>query len=607
VYKGELTGNIHHLNVRSVYSTRIYLKQNNFQCQSLLEKYVEPISAISFIEGLNDFKPNIDYSWKTLLKNHPHDSITGCSIDEVHRDMMNRFNRIQQIGKYIEEKSISAISNEINTEVHEGEPIVVYNPLNWQRQEVIRGKILFPDSSLVYKIKQEKNNISFNLLNFIGETVPFQIINKYEKNIIELNNWRKFLIYEIEFVASVPPMGYSIFYFQETNVNPSKSKIKISKNSIENEFYKITVNKNGSLRILNKLTKESFNNFNMFEDTEDDGDEYTYSFVENSKTFTTSDSVSRVDLFEKNLLSGTLRVEINFRLPESLDESRTKRSKKITNNKIVSYITLYSNVNRVDIKTEVDNNSKDHRLRILFPTKFKDYRNYADGHFDVVERVKYFPDKPKERGKIEYYSTQHQSNFVTLTNGKTGITIANKGLPEYEIKKEESAIALTLLRSMGWLNKNNLMTRWRMAGPDIETPDAQCQGKNVFEYSIIIHKDSWENAYKEAYNFVYSLYSISIKRNFGTLPGSLSFITLKPDDLIISALKITEKKDGLLLRFYNIKSYDVPGEIIIYKDFKKCFLTDFLENELSELKIVDNRVKISVSRNKIINLKLIFN
>ena len=90
VYKGEFSGNIHHLDVKSVYSTRIYIKQENFKCQSLLEKYVEPITSISFLEGLNDFKANIEYAWKLLLKNHPHDSISGCSIDEVHRDMMKQ-------------------------------------------------------------------------------------------------------------------------------------------------------------------------------------------------------------------------------------------------------------------------------------------------------------------------------------------------------------------------------------------------------------------------------------------------------------------------------------------------------------------------------------
>ena len=117
---------------------------------------------------------------------------------------------------------------------------------------------------------------------------------------------------------------------------------------------------------------------------------------------------------------------------------------------------------------------------------------------------------------------------MTLTDDKNGITIANKGLPEYEILKEKSTIALTLLRSVGYLNKNKIMTRWRMAGPDIATPEAQCTGKNVFEYSIILHSKSWDNSYKSANNFCYPMESLMISKNQGNLPADLSFIKVQP-------------------------------------------------------------------------------
>jgi mannosylglycerate hydrolase len=596
VYKGEFTENYHHLDVKSVYSTRMYMKQENFKSQALLEKYAEPITSITLSEGLNDFKANIEYAWKLLLKNHPHDSISGCSIDEVHRDMMNRYERLQQVAGYCKEKSLLSLSKLINTESKNGIPVLVYNPMTWERKETVRVKVRLGDKNI--------KRTSYTLKDSCNKEIPFSIIREFEDYSPELNNWKYFKAIEIEFTAKIPSMGYSVYYLCEGSELKIKSGIKATKNTLENDIYKVAVNANGSLKITDKRSKTVYSDFNMFEDTEDDGDEYTYSFVESSKTFTTKSAKAKVSIYEHNINSASLKVEIDFKIPEKLHQSRTKRSSKLINNRITSYITLSDN-DRIDIKTEIENKSLDHRLRVLFPTGYKDYKNYADGHFDVVKRDKYFPEKPTEREKKEYYSTQHESNFVTMTDDKNAITLANKGLPEYEILKEKSALAITLLRCVGYLNKNKIMTRWRMAGPDIATPEAQCTGKNVFEYSIILHSKSWENSFKSANNFCYPLDSLMVQKNQGSLPDTMSFIKIHPDKMMLSTFKAAEDKNGNILRIYNPYSKDEDGIIIYYKDIKKCFLTNLLEENIEEIPSEGNKIKIKIPQNKIITLKII--
>jgi len=68
-------------------SSRVYLKQMNQQGQTLLEKVAEPLSA--YAHQLGHAYPHhlFTYAWKTLMQNHPHDSICGCSVDEVHREI----------------------------------------------------------------------------------------------------------------------------------------------------------------------------------------------------------------------------------------------------------------------------------------------------------------------------------------------------------------------------------------------------------------------------------------------------------------------------------------------------------------------------------------
>ncbi|MGE5707251.1 MAG: hypothetical protein ACM3YO_02875, partial [Bacteroidota bacterium] len=84
--------------LQGVLSARMSLKQENARCQTLLERYVEPTAALVRLAGGNDAPGLVSEAWKTLLQNHPHDSICGCSVDEVHREMVTRFAAVHQIG-----------------------------------------------------------------------------------------------------------------------------------------------------------------------------------------------------------------------------------------------------------------------------------------------------------------------------------------------------------------------------------------------------------------------------------------------------------------------------------------------------------------------------
>ncbi|MBW7459549.1 alpha-mannosidase, partial [Paenibacillus sepulcri] len=74
-------------------SSRIYLKQLNQQGQALLEKAAEPLAVFAHIAGAAYPHHLFTHAWKTLMQNHPHDSICGCSVDEVHAEMVARFAR----------------------------------------------------------------------------------------------------------------------------------------------------------------------------------------------------------------------------------------------------------------------------------------------------------------------------------------------------------------------------------------------------------------------------------------------------------------------------------------------------------------------------------
>ena len=92
--------------------------------------------------------------------------------------------------------------------------------------------------------------------------------------------------------------------------------------------------------------------------------------------------------------------------------------------------------------------------------------------------------------------TYPQKAFASVDDGTHGLTIGNRGLPEYEALNtpDGAEIAVTLLRCVGWLSRADLTSRKGGAGPQLRTPGAQLPGRHVFEYCIIPHDGAWEPA-----------------------------------------------------------------------------------------------------------------
>ena len=104
VIQGELRSSRRHHLLPGVLSTRVWIKQRNHACETLLERWAEPFSlfASQAVPGVDPYSNRLNHpaailrqAWKLLMKCHPHDSICGCSIDEVHAEMRPRFDQVE--------------------------------------------------------------------------------------------------------------------------------------------------------------------------------------------------------------------------------------------------------------------------------------------------------------------------------------------------------------------------------------------------------------------------------------------------------------------------------------------------------------------------------
>ncbi|MHA1116564.1 MAG: hypothetical protein ACTSPJ_10365, partial [Candidatus Heimdallarchaeaceae archaeon] len=83
-YAGEFRSSERAPLLQDTYSSRVWIIQWNQKIEDLLVHYAEPLSTyLSYYYTFEYPKTYLDLAWKWLLKNHPHDSICGCSIDQT--------------------------------------------------------------------------------------------------------------------------------------------------------------------------------------------------------------------------------------------------------------------------------------------------------------------------------------------------------------------------------------------------------------------------------------------------------------------------------------------------------------------------------------------
>ena len=369
----------------------------------------------------------------------------------------------------------------------------------------------------------------------------------------------------------------------------------------------------------------------VFEDTEDCGDEYNWSDLEKGEIITSAGEKATVEVAESKGMSGTLRITQKMRVPASLSEDRKSRSRKRVDLPIVTELTLRGGSRRLEIKTTVDNNVKDHRVRVLFPTPFNPEKAQVGGHFDTVERIIDPASQPEYVSNYDSpsYTTEHFGRFVRLGDDRRGLAVLARGICEYEAlaAKTGRTIALTLFRSVGFLSRDDFRRRQGHASPFVllPTPDAQMIGAQVFEYAIYPHEGKWQNAQLtqegeeiampllcECVGVLHQVLPLGTEKNVipfprkGTIPDTFSLISVKPGQLVLTTLKKADEGEEWIARFYNQTPQTVEGVVEFAFPAKKIWLADLSEKKEGKPVGSGRSIKLTVPGKKIVTLAVRF-
>ncbi len=145
VHEGELRSSYRAPLLPATLSARVWLKQRNATCEAALSRWAEPVSALAWTLGADYPAGFLDLAWKLLLQNQPHDSICGCSIDQVHAEMLPRYDQSEQVANALTSAGLQFIADKIETRGPANAiPVMVFNPGPGPRTEVVEVETLAP-------------------------------------------------------------------------------------------------------------------------------------------------------------------------------------------------------------------------------------------------------------------------------------------------------------------------------------------------------------------------------------------------------------------------------------------------------------------------------
>lgn len=485
ILKGELRDNTNSYILPNVLSTRSYLKVLNQKLEDLMLHSIEPLMVLGFLKHK---APNqyVDKIWKTILENQPHDSICGCSVDEVHQENEMRakkaFQMIEALKTDIQSKlglkPLTFYHQQDNQILDDEMYLSIYSPYAHRYHGTMDFDIYLHDAHA------EHDGIEFQSMDgkiYKAEILSIKKDRLFESPLDYPPAFRQGRRYKgVVHIEDLAPMAITSFKIITKKSIIHKDETEYS---ISNSFVNVLLEQNGSLTVTDKINHKTYEKWNQFYSSLDQGDSYNYSKPLFDKiTFGNlfeKPKVIKTDLFEQ------MTYKIKLELPEALHVTRNHPSDKFVETIIHVSLTLYHDKSQVFTHVSIDQNARDQRLRVDFNLGKVINESYSDQPFEIVKR---------DANREEVFETTRLKevdvvvdpsiSMVVLKTDSRGIEFFHRGLSEYQTYKTEdhTQLAITLIRSVSHLSRDDFRSRGGAAGPNLETKEAQMLGTYEFDY-----------------------------------------------------------------------------------------------------------------------------
>jgi alpha-mannosidase len=493
LWRGEMRSAARANLLPGVVSARIDLKTACARAERWLERYAEPLQALY---GGDWPEPFLAQAWTRMFQNSAHDSICGCSADEVSAQVLVRYAEAEQIGRELAQRAVARIAAEVPSGA-----FAVVNPSPRERSDLVELEVVVPD---------EWEAIELELPD--GSLVPTQEIGREEPLL-----WQtKLAGADVPLVIARRLHGRELFgrILNGFRVEEGQATLEVGDEpdpewldveQLVREITLATAEEEWTLRVVARPKRKvvavvtapplgwtsvrpvrvsgsdpktcpsiDVSQLTRIVRGGDVGDSYNYAPPSDDVLVETPID-ERLELVEDGPLR---RVEI-FHRTYMWEETRVETQTRFEQRAGEPFVR---------IRIGFDNPCDDQRVRVHVPLREPADRSYAEGQFGIVER-----GLEPEGGYGEVaIPTYPAAAFVAAG----GVALLLDHVTEYELAGDE--LALTVLRSTGLISRTQHPWREEPAGPALPIPAAQMHGPHSFSFA---YQPSGETALEHAEHY----------------------------------------------------------------------------------------------------------
>lgn len=513
--RGALRNNTQAFVLPDVLSTRRYLKRLNQDAEDRLLGVVEPLLAQLPVG--DDYPARyLHDTWRMVIQQQAHDSICGCSVDQVHQEMMTRYQLIDQRLQALVDRAMVAgglVSVEQHGRLGEATSDVfaddacfsLFNPLPVAHDGAqVINLFLRGTPRKVLCIKTLAGvTLQCELLSVVPDAMFRSPIDDFPERLVG-HRYEVLVQCEISGLTALACVVEAdttvLSEFASTAVpvpapTPTPPPTSSAPKFIENRRYRVGLSDNrgdnnghnngdnNELTITDLASGQTLTPALSFASELDAGDSYNFSpppiphRVEQTR-FSIVSARSLAALQE-------IVLAVTLTTPKCISAARAGRSDETVCNEGLLRIRLFHDAPTIDCSLRWINRAEDQRTRLWLRLPTRVEHTFSDSGFEWVRHPVTYANYPSVPSRQEM-PVAVKPSLSAIVAGE--LHFFHRAMQEYEMLEIDGRqlLGVTLIRSVGWMSRRDLVTRGVGAGPDMETPDAQCPGTEVFEFQIAI-------------------------------------------------------------------------------------------------------------------------
>ena len=522
------------------YTSHADSKLYNRDCENKLNS-AEVFSSIASNYGAKYPASDMQSSWRKTCFNESHDILCGVAVHAAYDHARQLHDEVVNAAKSAQDKSLTAIASRVNTK-GPGVPIIVFNPLGWDRTESVAVDSPFGGEGAHVKMTDSTGKI------YPGRTLGDKLT----------------------FTArDVPAMGYKVFWASRVG-EPVASGVSFDGPVIANQYFRVRIEPNLGVitGIYDKLNQRNVMVPRQYSDVlqillEDSGKMSAWEIGDRvgSKDLIGQSEVVRWD-------AGPAKATVLF-------------DHTYGNSVFTQEIALYDGVPRIDIKLTAD--WQEHwradkptpMLKAAFSADLKDPKATFEIPFGSIER-------PRDGSEVV------GQKWIDLSDSTYGVSLLNDCKYGFDVK--DNTMRVSLLRASQRPDPN----------PDEGIHEMTCSiypHKGDWRAACTVRKANELNE---------PLVARVVTAHAGALQPARSFVSISPTNIVTTALKKAEDDDTLILRFYEANGRSGEATVRTSLPVKYYVETDLMERPTSgKMPIKNGAFRVPIGKFEIKTFKLL--